>query len=79
MQQAIDECQREFNVRQRCFPGWIQNGKVSASDADDRLTRLGYAIVLLKWLKDEASTGATELEQHTIDPKDIPQLAAQRS
>jgi len=43
-QEALDELRREFNVRARCFPRWIQDGRVSATDAQDRLDRLGSAI-----------------------------------
>jgi hypothetical protein len=46
--EALDELVREFNVRARCFPRWVKEGRVSATDAQDRLDRLATAIVLMK-------------------------------
>ena len=46
-QQALDELNREFNVRARCFPRWVTEGRVSATDAQDRLDRLATAIEML--------------------------------
>lgn len=46
-QEALDELQREFNVRARCFPRWVKEGRVSATDAQDRLDRMGSAIEYL--------------------------------
>lgn len=40
MEAALDEVQREINVRIRCFPRWIKEGRVSKTDAKDRLQRL---------------------------------------
>ena len=45
--EALDELEREANVRSRCFPRWIREGKVSMTDARDRLDRLASAIKLL--------------------------------
>jgi N-glycosylase/DNA lyase len=36
----MDEVGREVQVRARCFPRWISEGRVSKSDAEDRLRRL---------------------------------------
>lgn len=36
-QAAYDEAYRELCVRQRCFPRWIQEGKLSRTDAANRL------------------------------------------
>jgi hypothetical protein len=46
-QQALDELSRELNVRKRCFPRWVVDGRVSATDAQDRIDRLATAIQLL--------------------------------
>jgi len=46
-QEALDELGRELNVRKRCFPRWILDGRVSATDAQDRIDRLATAIQLL--------------------------------
>jgi hypothetical protein len=47
-QEALDELNREFNVRRRCFARWIENGRLSATDAQDRLDRLASAIDMLE-------------------------------
>lgn len=49
-QEALDEVKRELSVRQRCFPRWIRDGKVSATDAQDRIDRLATAYDLLEGL-----------------------------
>jgi hypothetical protein len=46
-QEALDELSREFNVRRRCFTRWVKDGRVSATDAQDRLDRLATAIDML--------------------------------
>jgi hypothetical protein len=46
-QEAIDELHRELTVRQRCFPRWVKEGRVSATDAQDRIDRLATAHDLL--------------------------------
>lgn len=47
-QEAIDELNRELNVRSRCFPRWIDDGRVSRTDAQDRLDRLATGLKLLE-------------------------------
>ena len=37
---ALDEIEREINVRSRCFLRWIEDGRLSRTDAKDRLQRL---------------------------------------
>lgn len=49
-QEALDEVYRELCVRKRCFPGWILQGRVSATDAQDRVDRLATAFDLLTGL-----------------------------
>jgi len=46
-QAALDELQREQNVRLRCFPRWVAEGRVSATDAQDRVDRMHTAITML--------------------------------
>ena len=46
-QAAVDELERELNVRLRCFPRWIAEGRVSRTDAQDRIDRLHTAFNLL--------------------------------
>lgn len=68
VQQALDECQREYNVRARCFPRWVQDGRVSATDAQDRLDRMGTACRLLEQLLAPVITadGGKPTEKHTV-------------
>lgn len=51
LREALDECHREFNVRVRCFPQWIDAGKLSHTDAVDRQDRLFTAISELEKLQ----------------------------
>ena len=48
VKEAIDEVHRELCVRQRCFPRWIQDGRVSETDAQDRVDRLSSALMMLR-------------------------------
>jgi hypothetical protein len=57
--EALDELIREFNVRARCFPRWVQDGRVSGTDAQDRLDRLATAIELLRKLIPQSSEDAS--------------------
>ncbi len=45
--EALDEVARELAVRERCFPRWIKEGRISRTDAVDRLQRLTKAAFLL--------------------------------
>lgn len=58
-QEAVDELTRELNVRRRCFPRWVADGRVSATDAQDRLDRLASAIELI-------NTPSSELAQKRV-------------
>lgn len=49
--EAISECRRELNVRQRCYERWIEDGKLDATDATDRLERLAAAVHHLETAK----------------------------
>jgi hypothetical protein len=51
LEEAIDEVYRECQVRLRCFPRWVEEGRVSRSDAKDRLQRLLKAQEALKALE----------------------------
>jgi hypothetical protein len=44
----MDELCRELGVRERCFPDWVKQGRVSYSDATDRYDRLKSAIHYLE-------------------------------
>lgn len=45
--EAIDELHREMGVRTRCFHRWVDDGKLSRTDAQDRIDRMASAIALL--------------------------------
>lgn len=58
-QAALDELYRELAVRARCFPRWIVEGRVSRTDAQDRLNRMHTAYELLKGaVESQANSGA---------------------
>lgn len=50
LQEALDECLRELLLRERCFPRWIEEGRLSRTDANDRLERLRSACIELEKL-----------------------------
>ena len=43
LEEALSEVQREVQVRKRCFPRWVSEGKLTRIDAADRLERLEAA------------------------------------
>jgi len=47
LSEAQSELEREGNVRERCFPGWISDGRVNRIDAIDRRDRLVTALHVL--------------------------------
>lgn len=47
-EEAHSELVRELNVRDRCYGRWVQDGKLSRTDARDRYDRLKTAIALLE-------------------------------
>ena len=51
---ALGEVQRELQVRERCYPRWVDEGKMSRIDAKDRLERQIQAAELLALLLDKA-------------------------
>lgn len=51
-QEAVDEVERELNVRLRVFARWVEDGRLSQSDAKDRLQRLFKARALLQIVLD---------------------------
>jgi hypothetical protein len=48
IEEALSELEREYQVRERCYDRWIQDGKVSRIDARDRMERLAAAICALQ-------------------------------
>lgn len=47
MEECIDELEREFNLRARCYIRWVAEGRMSNTDAQDRLDRQFSAIAHL--------------------------------
>jgi hypothetical protein len=43
IEEAVSEVSRELSVRRRCYARWIEDGKLSKVDANDRLERLEAA------------------------------------
>jgi hypothetical protein len=52
---ALGELQRELQVRERCYPRWVEEGKLSRIDAKDRLDRIINAVEFLDLLLDKAA------------------------
>jgi hypothetical protein len=52
LQEARDEVERELCVRKRCFARWVECGRLSRSDATDRLERMETALHQLNKLLD---------------------------
>lgn len=50
LESAMDEAIRELEVRERCYPRWIKEGRISKTDARDRTHRLRAAIWFLSFL-----------------------------
>lgn len=54
LEEGLSEVERELNVRSRCFPRWIADGRVNRIDAQDRLDRLATAHLILSKLSQDA-------------------------
>lgn len=50
LDQAHGEAVRELTVRNRCFPRWVEEGRITKMDAKDRLERLEAAVWFLEQL-----------------------------
>ncbi len=47
LEEAHSEVSRELSVRRRCYARWIQDGKLSAVEASDRMERLEAALSVI--------------------------------
>lgn len=47
MREARDEVARELQVRNRCYPNWVKEGRLSETEASDRYDRLKAALDFL--------------------------------
>jgi hypothetical protein len=43
LEEALHETRREMGVRTRCYPNWIQVGKLSSFEASERYNRIKWA------------------------------------
>ena len=68
LQEAYDEAHREMQVRLRCFDRWVTEGRISASDATDRLQRLAKAVWALGRMLDAPEDRLAGL----LDPDQVP-------
>lgn len=48
LEEAASEVERELQVRTRCYDRWIQDGKMTRIDAQDRYDRLATAFEYLQ-------------------------------
>lgn len=46
--EATDEVNRELEVRERLYPRWMEQGRITRSDAVDRHQRLATALLVLR-------------------------------
>ena len=51
LQEQIAELERENRVRRKVFPGWIQQGRLSAQAAEHRIACFDATIAQLKKLQ----------------------------
>lgn len=68
LQEAFDECYREMQVRLRCFDRWVAEGRITASDATDRLQRMSKAVWALARMLDAPEDQLAGL----LDPEKVP-------
>lgn len=61
-QQAYDEAMRELQVRERCFPRWVQDGKLSRTDARARLDAQARICAILAEAEGVLTADPTEKE-----------------
>lgn len=61
--EAVDEIFRELQVRKRCFPKWVDEGRISRTDAQDRIARQESALAYLERLRDAESSPAAEPQE----------------
>lgn len=62
IKEAISELRRELNVRERCYPRWVADGKLDETDAQDRLERMQAAVAMLQdWQMEEDARKASAM------------------
>lgn len=58
--EALHECERELQVRQRCYPRWVKEGKLTQFEATERGNRLAAAIQWLQKMLDRSEAVAAQ-------------------
>lgn len=69
LQEAVDELIREYQVRKRCFDRWVKDGRLSATEARDRMLRLGSAI---RFMNTDTRPGDSRVTPAQHVPADVP-------
>jgi hypothetical protein len=75
--EAYDEVVRELEVRQRVYGRWVRDGKLTETDAKDRMQRLIVAAIWMGRLKDVDPMFRQELERaaNESEPSSKPETA----
>lgn len=68
LEEATSEIQREMDVRRRLFDKWVYEGRMSYTDAHDRLERLMTALTYLIELSKQQDEEQAEREPITSTP-----------
>lgn len=71
LEEAISEVSRELSVRRRCYTRWIQDGKLSQVEANDRVERLEKALDELERLLLLRATDVPIVDRNTTDGKEV--------
>lgn len=74
LQQCVDELKREARIRRQCYDRWVAEGKVSYTDAIDRLMRLESAAHYLAL--EAAAQEQNQTEENNNAPVNITPLTA---
>ena len=64
VEEALSECDRELQVRDRCFARWVGEGKITSVDARDRMQRLARACQILQAVMHLSDTQLAQMESH---------------
>lgn len=72
--EAISEVKRELQVRERCYPRWVEDGRLTDIDASDRFDRMEAALRYLQEIHD--ATADNDAGMGTLDPSDEPSTDA---
>jgi hypothetical protein len=57
---AVDELRRELHVRNKCYPKWTEEGKLTHAEAKSRLDGMVAALDFCAWLESLKSSVSSE-------------------